>query len=963
MPDSSAAAALTLPTQPEVRLVGGRLVVRDISIFGDENDANARRFLERAFSLPQVRRAVVHRELGLIDLVLEPLANPSHAWKRLGALLRQPLTAKIAGAVRADRIPLHAPAAGLPVRVNRAGQSLTTFQVRDVSSGWLRIGHPLLRRRDVRGRLYTLLRSTYGVEEVRVAGLWASVLVVYDSRLIEADQLLRLLDDSWGFLIQGPPVAPPTKKLFIASALVALAFTGQFLRPALRPWATAAVALYSLPNAIRAIRDLTRGQIGVPAMASVSLGFLLWTGMPFASSVMATFAQLWPALANGLAARIEHRLFAEHHRRLAWARLAIATDSEARVELADLRPGATVWARKGDTIPVDGNVLEGLAAIDEHILTSSRGAVDRTVGDRVFAGALVRDGAIAIRAERVGGATSAAALSRALPYGALSGLPSSADAERVANRNAKPALVLAGLFLLATRTPRLSQVAIRPDYASAPRLSAHLSALRSVAESLDGGALIRNPSALDRLLTADVCIIDDGVDFTRRAVQVADVKSDSWTAGQEALAFAAAALADSDDPRASALGRESERGRSFAWASLRDHHRIAGATLFVDEGGSLVTIATPDFALRNLRTPASDVLRLLRVEAGAIGSDPATRALAVARGRDILGVIRFDRSGPFLTADAVSALRRQMPNVQFVHLSSGPQDVAETRTDLIGLDAVFGALDILAKVETLRSISSHAIWIGDGVDSKSAPIRAAAAVSVSAAGIDALPKDMADIVLLRGDLAALVVARRSAEHRLHRLKDDYRVVYLANLAALAGGVAAGFGSLRAGLTSNLGSAAVFLSHWRSLNRLAARADREAEGSHRMSSLERIKHYARIARHAPERRIKIGTRMKTVRIPLLGIATITGTFFQLAWFPPQLLTSRRTSDRHGYRAADQTYKLILRRTWKSWPPPRKTSCAGREYWCRRPWFHSPRRGVKRARPTEPNFLRPVNRAPE
>ena len=270
---------------------------------------------------------------------------------------------------------------------------------------------------------------------------------------------------------------------------MALAFTGQFLRPALLPWATAAVALYSLPNAIRAIGDLRRGQIGVHAMASVSLGFLLWTGMPFATSVMATFVQLWPALTHRLAARIEYRLFAEHHRRLAWARLSVPRGAEARVELADLRPGTTVWARKGDTIPADGIVLEGLAAIDEHILTGARGAVDRTVGDRVFAGTLVRDGAVAIRAERVGDATSAAALSRALPSGTVSGLPSIADVEDVANRNAKPALVLAGLMLLATRTPRLSQVSIRPDYASAPRLSAHLSALRSVVELLEGGAL------------------------------------------------------------------------------------------------------------------------------------------------------------------------------------------------------------------------------------------------------------------------------------------------------------------------------------------------------------------------------------------------------------------------------------------------------------------------------------------
>ena len=92
---------------------------------------------------------------------------------------------------------------------------------------------------------------------------------------------------------------------------------------------------------------------------------------------------------------------------------------------------------------------------------------------------------------------------------------------------------------------------------------------------------------------------------------------------------------------------------------------------------------------------------LLRSEAGAIGSDRETRALAVARDRDILGVIRFKRDGGVVVADAVSALRDQMPQVRFVYLSSGSQDVAETRTASIGLDAVFGELDPFAKAEAL----------------------------------------------------------------------------------------------------------------------------------------------------------------------------------------------------------------------------------------------------------------------
>src|ERR1700723_3527749 len=106
MPNTTPAAALTLLEQPEVRLVGNRLAVRDPRIFGDGSDTNARRFLERAFSLPEVRKAVIWRERGLIDLVVDPVADPSRVWKRLGALLRQPLTGKIAGLGRADRIPL-----------------------------------------------------------------------------------------------------------------------------------------------------------------------------------------------------------------------------------------------------------------------------------------------------------------------------------------------------------------------------------------------------------------------------------------------------------------------------------------------------------------------------------------------------------------------------------------------------------------------------------------------------------------------------------------------------------------------------------------------------------------------------------------------------------------------------------------------------------------------------------------
>jgi manganese/zinc-transporting P-type ATPase C len=100
-------------------------------------------------------------------------------------------------------------------------------------------------------------------------------------------------------------------------------------------------------------------------------------------------------------------------------------------------------------------------------------------------------------------------------------------------------------------------------------------------------------------------------------------------------------------------------------------------------------------------------------------------------------------------------------------------------------------------------------------------------VSISLGGLRDLPEDEADIVVLRDDPRALLALRAAVEAHRGRLKSDYRTVYTANLLAVAGGFAAGFGSLQAGLTSNLGAALVFLGRLRGLARLSSRAERVA----------------------------------------------------------------------------------------------------------------------------------------
>jgi cation transport ATPase len=358
--------------------------------------------------------------------------------------------------------------------------------------------------------------------------------------------------------------------------------------------------------------------------------------------------------------------------------------------------------------------------------------------------------------------------------------------------------------------------------------------LAALAESLAKGALIRDPSALERLRSAEVFVFDDGLDLKTREIEVAKVNVASRANAEEALILAAVALTGRDDPRARALKRELDN-ENAADASAHALRQRAGQTIFWTDSGAPVSVAAPDRALTEKFSASVPTLNLIRRLAGHPSSDPAERSLVVARDHKIIGVIQFARTGERRLAQIIAGLRRDNPEARFVHVSSIPQEEVEAATEGLGFDAVYGGLSASEKAATFHGLGVPAAWVGDGANLLAAPGRAASLVSISLSGLDSLPRDDADVVLLRDDVDAMLAPRRAAASHHRRLEADYRTVYVANLLAVAGGFAVGFGSLEAGLTSNVGSAAVFLGRWRTLAALAEGARRRAEGRRRAST--------------------------------------------------------------------------------------------------------------------------------
>ena len=811
---------------PLVRIAPGRrgVSIWSRALFASPEPHALRAFLAHVFSVEEVVAVEIDHRRSFGRLRFGRTSNAVDVWRRLGRALRGS-QATPAAAPAEGLAALHLePAAETPLRVYRLGSTLTSWRASGAREGRVRLAHPaLFTRADVAYRLEEELAATLGVDGFRVSALTGAATIRFDPQRIDAERLVRRLDRALPRLLSGPDAPPAAGRFVAAAGLLGLAGAGQFAVPALRPLAVLGVAIYGAPNVANAARQATQFKVGLPALYTMGLAFMLASGAPFPATVMATLMQFWPRLTFETMKRRHQRLFAVYRREPVSARL-LRDDVQILADVATLAPGDLIVVEAGEPIPVDGVVSAGLAAVDEETLTGEIGAIDKSAGDRVFAASFIRSGRLVVRVERAGAASAAGAIAARLPRSRIAGLPASAEAERVANRNAQPAIAVAAASFIATRVARPSQAVIRPDYATAPRLAAQLGALHGIADALSRGLFFRNPAALDRLAATDVYVFDDGCDLERRNIEVADVICASGVAKEVALGYAAATYPATHNERSYALLSASVR-LDAPIPAISGRARHAGAVRYVDAANHVVDIASPAYVeAAGLRIPPAIAKRSLPSAAEEQEKEHLLRPLWVILDGEPIGVVTFRRSAELEAKDVVAALAARNPRARFIHMSSEPQVEAERRAFAVGVRNVSGDLDPYEKARMLRRFGRRTLWVGDGASPDAKPAIEACGVSLSVSGLASAPDDRADILGLQPGLVCLAPLRRIGQARMSRLRTDSRMLYAANVAGAAGGFVAGFGGFEAGIVSNLGAAAIYAAHWKRLSDLTRRIE-------------------------------------------------------------------------------------------------------------------------------------------
>lgn len=777
--------------------------IHDFPLLAPGAEAELRAFLSRAFALREVGGVDLDRARGLGRIRHAAVADPARLWHRLGRLLRgddDTAGGIAAGDIHADTLFLAAPG---PLRVIRVGGTLSTLRVRVDAPDRVRVGHPLLRRLPgMAWRLEEEVAALPGVRDFRPSPLTAELAVRLEPGPHAAERLVRALEESWPRLLSTRNGRPSAPRLAAATGLLALATVGTLAVPELLPVAAAGILLQGAPNFIVALRDLRHGRIGLAALHATGLAFFLVTRRPLSSTIVGVLTQLWPVLARDRAIASQRRLLAPWRRRPRWAWLVLEDGSEVEVPVERLVPGDRIRVRRGDTVPADGTLDRGLVAALAPLPLGAAPA-DKEPGDALRAGERILDGTAVLRVDVPAGHSMAALVEAALPHGLFDRLPALDEAERVANRNARPALALALYTLAARRQLRPAQGIIRPDYATGPRLGAQLAAQAAFAEALRDGVLFRHPSALHPLARTRIFVLDDSAPLETRTLEIGRVVT-TGARDTEILALAAPVFGPVFGPVPGGHAPAPAAGPIQRQAGAAWYRDAAGDRIDVASAAALAAAGRPDLAASPARTGVR-------------------RSVWVLRNGTPLGRIDFRDGAPRPARAAIDALRALPgPAIRVILLSGGAKATAARLGAALGAEAAIGGLTPDEKAQVIRGLGQRAAWIGDGTAAACAPAIAASGVSLSTAAPS--EAETADALLLAG-LDGLAAARAAARRQRAAIAADYRLVYAANLTGVAGALTAGFGGLNSGLASNTGTAAILARHARRLRALEVEKDR------------------------------------------------------------------------------------------------------------------------------------------
>lgn len=465
---------------------------------------------------------------------------------------------------------------------------------------------------------------------------------------------------------------------------------------------------------------------------------------------------------------------------------------EISIPAKQVRKGDIFLVRPGESIPVDGIILEGHSAVDESALTGESIPVDKSEGDNISAATINRSGFLRCEAVRVGEDTTLSQIIQMVSDAAATKAPIAKVADKVSGIFV-PAVIIVALITLGAwlaagygigfaLARSISVLVISCPCALG--LATPVAIMVGNGVGAKNGILFKNASALEETGKTKIVALDKTGTITSGEPKVTDIIPAEGFTEEELVRTAYSLEIKSEHPLAGAiLSYASERGLESEPAE--EFQAVAGNGLTGTGNGQKLIAGSMTFLADYFseRKKISEEICRRSEQLAEEGKTP----LFFARNEELLGMIAVADT---IKEDSPEAVRElQAMGIEVVMLTGDNQRTAEAIGKQVGVDRVIAGVLPDGKEEVIRSLQNQRVaMVGDGINDAPALTRADVGIAIGA-GTD-VAIDAADVVLMKSSLMDVPAAIRLSRQVLRNIHQNLFWAFFYNTIGipLAAGV-------------------------------------------------------------------------------------------------------------------------------------------------------------------------------
>lgn len=465
---------------------------------------------------------------------------------------------------------------------------------------------------------------------------------------------------------------------------------------------------------------------------------------------------------------------------------------ESLIPVEEVRAGDIFIVKPGESVPVDGEILEGETAVDESALTGESVPVDKKPGDRVSAATMNTNGYIRARALRVGEDTTFAQIIRMVSDAAATKAPIARIADKV-SAVFVPAVILIAILvfllwiLLGAPVSRALEYAICVLVISCPcalGLATPVAIMVGNGMGAKNGILFKTSEALENAGKIDIAVMDKTGTITEGKPRVTDMVPAEGVSEKELLEKAYALEVKSEHPLALAVVDYGNR-KSVKALPLTDFKILSGHGLEGTLGGKKLHGGSASY----ISTFTS--IKELKDRAQALAEEGKTPLFFEEEGK-LLGLMAV---ADVIREDSPRAIRELKDmGIQVVMLTGDNEKTAAAMARKAGVDHVIAGVLPDGKEAVIRKLQAFGkvAMVGDGINDAPALVKADTGIAIGA-GTD-VAIDSADIVLMNSRLTDVSAAVRLSRETLKNIHENlfwafaYNVLLIPMAAGLYPGI-------------------------------------------------------------------------------------------------------------------------------------------------------------------------------